>query len=164
MSFRFAKAAVLGTVLAVAGFTGTAAHAADATADARARVLQQVTVTFVRDLDFGSLVSGAAASTVTVTPAGARTCGAGLTCAGTPAAAAWTVNGTAAQVVTVSVPANINITGPGAPMAVSFTRSAATLTLAAGGVPLTMGGTLTVGANQVEGTYSGTFTSVVNYQ
>lgn len=165
MSFRFAKAAVVGAALATAGFGASAAHAADATAEARARVLTQVTIARTAHLDFGSLVADADGGSVVLTAAGGRTC-TGLTCAGTPVAGAFNVTGTAGQVVVVSTPAAITLAGPtgSTPMPVSFTTGNATLTLAAGANALTVGGTLTVNANQAEGSYVGTFTQTVNYQ
>ena len=162
MTNRFMKAALVGTV-AAAAFASTGAQAATATATARAQILQQLTVTRVADLDYATIVTGAAASTVIVTPAGARTCGAGLVCTGTATAANFSVVGTIGQVATVSVPAAVTLTSGANTMASTLVSSTALMTLAATN-NFTVGGTLSVGANQADGAYAGTFTVTVNYQ
>ena len=91
MTIRFMKAALAGTVFAAA-FASTGAQAATATATAKAQILQQITVAKTSDLDYATIVTGAAASTVIVTPAGVRTCGAGLVCTGTATAAGFSVD------------------------------------------------------------------------
>ena len=163
MNMRFVKAALVGTV-AFAALGSTGAQAATATAVAKAQILKQITVTRNTDLDYATIIPGAAASTVIVTPAGTRTCGVGLVCTGTATAADFSVAGTIGQVATVSVPATVSLTGAGAPMTSTLVSSAATITLAATN-NFQVGGTLTVGANQVDGAYvSAPFTVTVNYQ
>ena len=162
MTNRFMKAALVCTI-ATAAFASTGAQAATATATARAQILQQLTVTRVADLDYATIVTGAAASTVIVTPAGARTCGAGLVCTGTATAANFSVVGTIGQVATVSVPAAVTLTSGANTMASTLVSSTALMTLAATN-NFTVGGTLSVGANQADGAYAGTFTVTVNYQ
>jgi len=84
---KLMKAALASSVLVASVISANAAHAATASADARANILQQVTVTSDgTDLDFGTIVTGAAASTVSVS-AGGRACGAGLACSGAFSAA-----------------------------------------------------------------------------
>ena len=164
MNTRFVKAALVGTV-AFAALGSTGAQAATATANAKAKILAQITVTRNADLDFATIVPTSVASTVTVTPAGARTCGVGLVCLGTAAASDFGVTGTTGQVVTVSVPTTVSLTGPGAAMSASLVASASTITLAALNT-FQVGGTLSVGANQLEGSYvtAAPFTVTVNYQ
>ena len=61
---KFVKAALASSVLAASVMGANAAHAATATADATANILEQVTVTSDgSDLAFGTIVTGAAAST-----------------------------------------------------------------------------------------------------
>ena len=103
------KALALTGVVAL-GFGASAANAATATATAKASILKQITVTKTADLDYATIVTGVAASTVVITPAGARTCGAGLVCSGTATAAGFSVVGTVGQVATVSVPATVSLT------------------------------------------------------
>lgn len=163
MTLRTIKAALLGAVVLSAGLTATSANAATATATARANILRQLTVTRTADLDFGTIVTGAAASTVVISSAGARTCGAGLTCTGTVSAANFNIVGTVASVVTTSVGGTVTLTSGANNMSATLAGSGATLTLD-GTDDYTVGGTLNVGANQADGVYTGTFTATVNYQ
>lgn len=165
MKIRFLKAALVGTV-AAAAFASTGAQAATATAQAKAEILQQITVTKNADLDYAVIVTGATASTVQVSTAGVRTCGSGLTCTGTAAAADFTVAGTTGKVATISVPASVSLTSGANSMSSTLVGSASTLTISATAAnnKFQVGGTLSVGANQADGVYSGNFTVTVNYQ
>ncbi len=167
MTNRFMKAALAGTVFAAA-FASTGAQAATATATANAKILKQVTVTKNFDLDYATIVTGAAAADVTVSPAGVRTCGAGLVCTGTARAAAFTVVGTVGEVVTISAPATVSLTSGANNMSSTLVASASTLTISATAANNTFqyGGTLSVGANQPDGVYTTPtpFTVTVNYQ
>ena len=165
MTLRNLKAVLGGTALIALSFGATSAQAATAVATAKANILKQVTVTKTADLDYATIVTGAAASTVIVTPAGARTCGVGLVCSGTATAASFNVTGTAAQVVTFSVPATVTLTSGANSMSSTLVASGATATLSAlGAATFTVGGTLSVGANQADGAYAGTFTATTDYQ
>ncbi len=160
------KAALAATML-VAFAPSVQAAPAQTSATAKARVLKQLTISRNADLDFGTIVHGAAASTVIVNSAGAATCGAGLTCTGSTSAADFTVTGTNNTIVTVSAPATVTLTnGATGSMTASL---AAPATLALGnsgstGTPLRFGGTLNVGASQEDGAYSATFNVSVDYQ
>jgi Mat/Ecp fimbriae major subunit len=156
------KALALTGVVAL-GFSASAANAATANATAKANILKQITVTKTADLDYATIVTGAAASTVQITPAGVKTCGAGLTCTGTVSAAAFTVVGTVGAIANVTVPASVSLTSGANSMTSTLVGSATTLTLAASNT-LTVGGTLSVGAGQADGVYSGTFAVTVDYQ
>lgn len=158
------KAVVAAALVSAMGLTSTAAFAATADGTARARILRQVTVTNTADLQYGTIVTGAAASTVAVNTAGARTCGAGLTCSGATTAAGFSIGGTTGQVVTISVPGTVSLTSGANSMSSTLVASAATQTLVANAGSFTVGGTLSVGANQADGDYAGTFTATVNYQ
>jgi Mat/Ecp fimbriae major subunit len=161
MNTKIFKAAIVGSVLAATSFGATAAHAATATATARATILRQVTVTNTSDLQFGTIVSGASAANVGVDTAGARTCGAGLVCTGTTTAAGFNVTGTTGQVVTVSVPASVSLTSGSNNMTATLSSSNSTLTMAGS---FTVGGSLGVAASQADGAYAGVFTVTVDYQ
>lgn len=161
MTNTFRAAALAAT--AVLGLAGSAASAATATATAKAKILKQVSVTKTSDLDYATIVSSPAASTVIVATDGTRTCGAGLTCTGTTTAAGFGVVGTTGQVVTVTVPATVSLTSGTNTMTSTLLSSAATLTLT-GTDKFTVGGTLAVGANQIDGNYAGTFNVTVDYQ
>ena len=146
------------------GMGATAANAATANAAALAKVLSQVTVTQQTDLEFGTIVAGTSASTVAINAFGARTCGAGLACTGATGAAAFSVTGTAGRIVTVSVPVSITLTNGTDTMNANLAASAPGLLLGVGGASFTVGGTLDVGASQVDGDYSATFDATVDYQ
>ena len=140
---KFTKAVLASSVLVASLMSATAARADTATADARANILQQVTVNSDGSaLDFGTIVTGAAASTVSVS-AGGRSCGAGLVCSGTTSAAGFDVTGTAGETVSVA--------------------SDPTVTLTGGTGSFNVGGLLNVGANQADGAYEGSFNVTVNY-
>ncbi len=161
--------AVAGALVASLGLSAGMAHAAPVTASAtaKARILKQITVTNTSDLDFGTIVAGAAASTVAVSTGAVRTCGTGLTCTGTVTAANFNVSGTNNAVVTVTGDNSVALAnGSGGTMSASLTRSATTLTLtnSAIGGSFQVGGTLSLAANQADGAYTGTFNVSVDYQ
>ena len=165
MKIQMLKAIVATTALAALGLGATASNAATATATARAKILRQLTVTNTSDLQFGTIVTGAAASTVAVSTAGVVTCGAGLVCSGTTTAAGFTIGGTTGQVATISVPATVTLTNAALNiMTATLNASAATTTLVANAGAFSVGGTLAVGASQPDGDYTGTFVATVNYQ
>jgi Mat/Ecp fimbriae major subunit len=165
MKTQMLKALVAGATIAALGLGATAANAATATATARAKILRQVTLTNTSDLQFGTIVTGTTASTVLISSSGARTCGTGLLCSGASTAAGFNVTGTSGQVVAVSVPATVTLTSTaGNTMSASLAASAATVTLAANAGSFSVGGTLSVGANQADGDYEGTFTATADYQ
>lgn len=158
------RRAVSGATIIAFGLTASSVTAATADGTALARILSQVSVTQVSDLDFGTIVAGTSASTVAINPFGVRTCGAGLACSGASGAAAFTVVGTAGRIVTVSVPASVTLSNGTDTMNASLTPSAAGLLLGAAASSFTVGGTLGVAANQVDGDYTGTFDATVDYQ
>jgi Mat/Ecp fimbriae major subunit len=170
MSKMILKSAVLGAVIAAASFSATTAHAASATGQAKAKILRQITLTNTSDLQFATVISGATASTVAVSTAGAATCGANLTCTGTTTAANFDIQGTNNAVVLYSGDANVSLTGSlGGTMTAALTYSGTgSLTLTAGpgttGGSFQVGGTLNVGSNQTSGDYVGTFNVTANYQ
>lgn len=164
MKIQMIKAALLSTAVAAIAFTATAAEAATANGTARAKILRQVTITNTSDLEFGTIVTGAAASTVAVSTAGARTCGAGLVCTGTTTAANFDITGTTGQVVSVVVPANVTLSAGANSMTATLTSTNPLVTMVANAGAIQVGGTLAVAANQADGDYAGTFTLTADYQ
>lgn len=161
---KFIKAALASSVLAASVMGATAARADTATADARANILAQVSVdSDGSDLDFGTIVTGTAASTVAVSAAGTATCGSGLVCSGTTTAAGFDVSGTTGETVDVSVDSAVTLTGPSGTMTASLATSTDTIVLD-GTDAFTVGGVLNVGANQADGAYVGSFNVAVVYQ
>ena len=163
------KRALVGAAMAVFAINAPTAHAASATGTAKAKILRQITLTNTSDLEFATIISGAAASTIAVSPAGAATCGANLTCTGTPTSAGFDIQGTNNAVVLVGGDNAVTLTGSlGGTMSAALSYSATSVTLAAGpgtvGGSFRVGGVLSVGANQTAGDYTGTFTVTANYQ
>ena len=164
MKIQKLKAAVAVATLAALSLGATAANAATANATARAKILRQITLANTSDLQFGTIVTGAAASTVAISSDGARTYGSGLVCSGATTAAGFTIGGTTGAVVTISVPASVSLVSGADTMTASLAASATTATLVANAGSFSVGGTLSVGANQADGDYVGTFTATVDYQ
>ena len=159
------KRALLGAAIAALAMNASAAHAASATGTAKAKILRQITLTNTSDLQYATIISGATAATVAVSTAGARTCGTGLTCTGTATSANFNVAGTDGAVVLVSGDSSVTLNGSlGGTMASTLTYSAANITLGATGGSFQVGGTLSVGANQAAGDYTGTFNVTADYQ
>jgi Mat/Ecp fimbriae major subunit len=175
---RLTKAAIAASVFAGLALGATSAEAASGTATSRARVLRQVTVSVDRDLNFGTIVGGTSAASVTVDPTGALTgcgvVGSGGVCGGSTTSARFNVSGTAGQVVGVtSSPTTFSISNTGGDtMTVHVdTISTTSQTLsgtfgqaAAGTAAFTFGGTLDLGVSQADGDYSGTFNMSFDYQ
>ena len=140
-------------------------------ATATAKIYRPLTISFVQNLDFGTVVlSGAgtwSGEVVSIDQTGALTCGGGvnLTCSGSPQAAKYHLVGTNNAVVTISSPA-FNLTGPGT---LAFTPNApATVNLGTSGsstgVDFGVGGSITLASTTPDGVYSGTFNVTANYQ
>ncbi len=162
---KFMKAALASSVLVASVMGANAANAATASADAKANILQQVTVTSDgSDLDFGTIVSGAAAGTVLVNAAGAATCSASIVCSGATSAAGFNVSGTESATVGVSTDASVTLTNANSDtMSASLTPNVTSIVLD-GTDAFVVGGTLSVAANQADGAYVGNFDVTVSYQ
>ncbi len=138
-------------------------------------------LSFVIDdgLDFGNVIRGTTAGTVTIAPNGTRTSTGGVILAngGGHKAASFAGQGTFNQRVDISLGANsIFITGPGVRMRVRdfiigstpsapLTTAPRRFTIAAptGVFSFPIGATLEVGANQAPGKYTGTWSITLNY-
>ena len=160
---------------------GSAAHAQSATADATAEILDALTLTADNELDFGTMVvSGAGTVTLDESDA-SRSCSANIVCAGTGAAAGFTVEGTGGNVVDVSLPtASVNLVhvdNAGSTAAAhnivldGFTSTAdtgtgaeVTLDAGTGEATFDVGGTITLDGSEIAGVYEGTFDVSVAYQ
>lgn len=155
-----------------------AAQLADADASTRAIILRPNTLVKVEDLDFGSMISGPTAGTVTVSAiTNARTTAGGVTPVGGGALRALFqgTGGAVLIIITGSNSATLARIGGGAPsMTATLTRARQTaggpvalantaIVLGGGFQTYYVGGTLTVPANQPPGDYVGSFTLTVNY-
>jgi hypothetical protein len=166
-TIKFFTAAVV-----MLAFTATAFGQLSATANAGARIIAPLAIALNTDLHFGTIMKGALASTVEITPAGVRTVltGNATLSALAPAATAarFTITGEPTLSYSITLPASTSITGPGPAMTVNvFTGDVVSPnTIPAGGSQiLNVGAVLNVatGATQTSGTYTGTFNVSVNY-
>ena len=147
----------------------TAANAATASATATAEILEQVQIVNTAALNFGTIVpDSAAADTVSVAAnaAGTRNCGS-LTCAGAASvsAAAFDVTGANGLNVDITLGTLASLSDGGSnTMPISLSASNTVLAMTGSAVPLYVGGSITVAANQAAGVYSGNFDVTAEYQ
>ena len=138
-------------------------------ANARARVLRPLTLTWVQDFDLGTIVlSGAApfSATVSLSQAGALTCPASVTCSGTTSTARYNVRGTNNQVVNISAP-NVTLSDGSGNNLLLTVSAPASVTLTSSGAPgdnFDIGGSITVTDTTVDGVYTGVFNVTAQYQ
>lgn len=143
---------------------------------AREACARQVTPTIVntRGLDFGRFAARTG-GTVTITPAGVRSKTGTVILVSSPTAGQATFNLSRSSgnpkktVPVITLPANntIKLTSGANTMSVNnFVSSPASIASINAGqtVVLSVGATLTVGANQPKGTYTGSFPVIFNYQ
>ncbi|WP_210546568.1 DUF4402 domain-containing protein [Rhodoferax sp. PAMC 29310] len=142
--------------------------------------LAAVTVTKTADLSFGKLVPGATSGTVTISPIGVRTASSSVTLfnqASTQQAAVFAVSGGPLNTTCeLTVPTSFtSLTASSAPMelssfsasnvsntAISLTNSVGSITLdGLGAYTVKVGATLTVGASEPAGAYTGNISVTV---
>lgn len=146
------------------------ANAATQSGRANAVTLRPLSIVNTDDLDFGTILRGAAAGTVVINPStGARTTTGGVTAAGgTPRPAQFYSYATGNQLLQVTrgpLPV-LNRVGGGATMNVTQLTLNGPVTRfigPAGVLDLRVGGTLAVAANQLDGDYAGIFAITVTY-
>ena len=166
---NFSRLSLLAAVVATLSTLSVSAIAATATGQASATVLTPITISPVTPLNFGTLAGNASGGTVNLTAAGLRTTSG--TVVVTPAAfsvASFKVDGTGGQTFAVSYPpATPSLTVTNGTVTMAFTvvgQTSGTLSAgAAGTLTFPVGGTLTVGASQAAGTYTGTYPMTVEY-
>ena len=135
---------------------------------------QQVVLTNTRGLDFGRFVAGSG-GTVVIGPTGIRSRTGGVVLLNSPSASpanfnvAKTSNGGGNKAVIITLPGNgeIRLSNGSNSMAVNSFVSTPSRTISSvpvSGTPLAVGATLTVAPNQAPGTYSGSFSVIVNFQ
>jgi Mat/Ecp fimbriae major subunit len=161
------KKTILAGAAAIVAMSSTAAFADTKSATATIQVLGAVQLTKFADLDFGTVAADSASGTVALpTTSNTRTCNV-VTCVGTTAARArfQVTAATNGYVIAITNSPTASLTGPGAAMNLTLATSASTITFNSAALQdIFVGGTLTVGANQVAGTYSGTFNVTAEYQ
>lgn len=170
------KKLIIATAALAAVTTATSASAQSASpqaqARANARLIKPVTLEWVRDLQFGTIVMGTVSGnqTVSIAADGSRSCGSstgGLTCSDPSASAGFRVRGTQGQTVRINVPASIPMNGTNGGQ-LNFTPAfPATLLLAnssAVGTEFSVGGSIVINSETVDGVYSGQIDVEVVYQ
>ena len=156
-----------------------AAQAVTEQASARAILVRPFTFMRVQDLRFGGIIPGPTAGVVRITPAGVRTGTGGVTLVGSDhQPAEFAGMGLYNQQVRIRMGSNtIQLTGPGAPMTASMweigstpttrflTTSWRTFRLGSqtGMFNFPLGARVNVNANQAAGTYTGTFSIMLEY-
>ena len=141
--------------------------------NANAQILGAIALTAVNPLEFGGIVASTG-GTVKISTAGVRSSIGALTLVSgtvTPSAASYTVTGTELASYAITIPiipvivTNTSV-GGGTMNVTAMDCSYGTLLSAfdvAGADNFTVGGTLTVGAAQIPGLYTGTFDVTVAY-
>lgn len=144
--------------------------AADAstTGHISAKIVSPVTINETQGLDFGTILAPTDnKQTVTISTDGSRASSDDsiLVSTNVGQAGLFNVTGADKQHMTINVTSSTTLTGTGDPMTVdNFTTDPASeLTLSDSAGQIKVGAQLTVGAKQVEGDYSGTYTVTVNY-
>lgn len=163
------RLSLLAAVMAVAGTFSTGALAATASGTANATVLQPIAITAGTALNFGTFSGNASGGTVKVSTGSVRTLTGSVVVASgnTPTAGTFSVTGTGTSTFGITYPANFNVTSGANTMSVDVSAATntnpTTGTLAGGTATLSVGGTLTVAANQTAGAYTGSYTMTVEY-
>jgi hypothetical protein len=164
--------------IAIAALSAMPAHAGNTQGNAEITLVRPLSFVIDDNLDFGSIIPGTVAGTVTMAPTGIRTATNGILIIGAGSKpASFAGMGAFNQRVDISLGANsIFITGPGTRMRVRNFVIGSTPTAALTTAPLRfriastngifafpVGATLEVGARQTPGTYTGNWTITLNY-
>ena len=169
---KFVRLAVLAAAATAVATPALAAPvAASPAARASARIVKPLTLTALRDLDFGTIVVGTlgGTQTVSVSQGGALGgCSGALTCSGTVQSAQYRVTGTNNFTVNIAATAsNLTNTTSGGGETLAFTPDApASVGLGnsgAVGVDFTVGGSIDIDPTTVDGLYEGDINVTVDY-
>jgi uncharacterized protein DUF4402 len=160
---------IVAAALAVAAVpAGAAPVPATKNATGRALILIPLTLTKVDDLDFGTVVSSSTSGSVSIAAKdGARSVTGGVTMIPSDPGARGVIAGGASEgeQVRIFLAPPGSLTDPaGDSMGIAMNLQATTLTIdSTRAFSVGIGGTVTVGANQPEGVYTGTFTVLAQY-
>lgn len=172
-------AAKFGAGLLVLAAIPSVAQAGTTSGEAQIAVVTPLSFIQVDKLDFGTIISGTTAGTVTLSGINTRTATGGVVLVGNDhQSARFAGMGTVTRRVQIRItPNTITLTGPGPSMTVNnFTIDPQGTLLQIGGSPnyvilplngvfwFRVGGRLNVGANQPPGYYSGTFNATLDYR
>jgi hypothetical protein len=161
-TFRLAALALMGALPL------GAAHAAQTTIQASAKVTKALELTSKQNLDFGTVTLSGTPGTYTVSMSltGVVTCPSGATCSGAPLPAILNASGSKSQLIRITVaPSNLVNAADGSTIA--FTPVApSTITLTNSGAPGTdfnVAGSLDI-PSTADGTYAGNIVVTAEYQ
>lgn len=161
------KLALAGAVIAT-GMVSNAAYAATEQAQATVDVLTAVAITVDSGLNFGVVAASAAGGTVSVAASAvAVPIGTGVVpISGGNAGAFRVTQGTNNSVLNLTASNPTPLTSGGNQIVLSgLTLSANSITFNSASItPVYVGGTISLGANQPAGTYTGTFDVTAEYQ
>lgn len=177
-SYHMRRLCAYGAAVSLAATPGIV-HAGTYSGDAQVAVVTPLSFIQVENLDFGRVIAGPTAGTVTISTANVRSSTGGVIPVGSDyQRAKFAGMGTQNQRVRIVLaPAVIPLLGPGLPMTVTNLNISPDGTLnqlgaspnyrivAADGIFwFNVGGRLNVGANQAAGRYTGIFTATLVYQ
>jgi len=143
---------------AIFAVASSQSYAASTTGTATVNILKATTLTKTADLDFGKIAPGTSSATARINFDDTRTCKA--------SAGAFDVTGSTGETLSVTL-ANTDVTltqASGEKMKVSLALNSAQVTLVNGKGQVKVGGTLSIGALQAGGVYSGLFELTVDYR
>jgi hypothetical protein len=161
--------AVIALLCAVIG--AAPARAATQVAQVNANVVKPLTITWIQDLDLGTVVLGPgvwSGATISLSRAGVLTCtNANVTCTGATAVAKYNVTGSNKMTVRISAPNVTLVNQSDATKTLTLIPdSPGTVMLTSSGVPgitFPIGGSITVSSTTTGGLYRGTFNVTVDY-
>ena len=159
---------LMATAIAAAAMPATAVAAPTDSADAQALILLPLSITKVDNLEFGTVVPSSSSGTVSIAADGSgQSVTGGVTPVPSAAAsrALFAGAGSAGQQVNIFLapPASLSDgNGHSVPISLSLEKTSVTID-ATRAFFVGIGGTVTVAANQAEGTYTGTFTVLAQY-
>jgi len=155
---------------ALAATPGRAASSQVATVSAT--VVKPLTLSWVQDLDLGTIVLGPGTwsnATVGISKTGVFSCtNANVTCSGATQVATYNIQGTNNQTARITAP-NVTLTNQSDPtktLTLTVDNPGAIPIPNSGkpGVDFSLGGSITVSSSTAGGTYAGTFNVTVDYQ
>lgn len=148
------------------------AHAANNVARVSAKVVKPLILTWVQDLDLGTIVLGPGSwsnATVGISRAGVFSCtNPNITCSGATKVATYNVSGSNNQTAVISAP-NLTLVNQSDPtqtltLVVDNPGTVAITNSGPPGSNFSLGGSITLSSTTAGGTYSGTFNVTVDYQ
>lgn len=168
------KLALIASIAMLAASVSAPSLAASTSASAAATVMVPIAISKTTDLSFGKFAVGSTGGTLLLNTSGTLTPSADITPGGgTPAAAVFHITGETGAAYGITSPDITLSDGASHTMGLALVSGLATgvssgtvttSNIAAGGQDLYVGGTLTVGASQTPGSYTGTVAVSVAYQ